>query len=374
MSKEENHNLRIVVTGGGSGGHITPIIAVIAQLRTKTDAHILWLGEKNGLDASAAKQVGVRFMPVAVGKWRRYWSVDNLVSIAKTFLGFWQALGYLATYKPNVVFSKAGYVAVPVVIAARVLGIKVIAHESDTVMGAANRVSIGLSQTVCTGWPIVNYPTNFRRQLIYTGNPTKKYSKTIDKAKVLSRFGFTNDMPVLLIMGGSQGALFINELIWHNLEQLAEHFQIIHQTGANYKITAEKYRQKLSATCKSRYQPFGFVEQNMVEQWLTIANLALFRAGANGIADLSYFGIPAVLIPLPSGANNHQVKNAEVCEKAGGVVMMDQNGLDSQKFVGQLLHIASEKNKLHQMGLNMQKINPKDADIKIAEVILSAVK
>lgn len=373
--KQTDRKIKIALAGGGTGGHVQPVVAVVKALRESyPDLELIWIGEKGSREGMAADECDVHFKPVTAGKIRRYLDIQNLVDPFKVAYGYGQALKILTRFKPDGLFSKAGYVAAPVLSAAATLKIPIVAHESDTVMGLTNRLASTLAKTVCTGFPLRFYPPKVRKRCVYTGNPIGFGDPKTYADAGLAKFDLNDDLPVVLVLGGSQGALKINEIIWRILPELLSFCQIIHQTGQSHLAKAEEVGEHLPKTVQGRYYPVGLMNQRELGEALYLSKMAVSRAGANTIADLSWFGVPAIFIPLPNAASDHQTNNARFVEEKGGGVVMTQDHLEDEQLLNSIQSLLYDQSKLDKMSLAARVVNPRDAANSIVTEIMRAVR
>lgn len=379
MPKKPLHR-KIVVTGGGTGGHIMPALAVAEALQ-KAEWQVTFIGSQTGPEEDAAKQAGLRFIGIQAGKLRRYFDFRNLTDIFRVIIGFFQARAILAKLKPAAVFSKGGYVSVPVVYAAAFLEIPVVIHESDAVMGLANRLVADRADLICTGFPIDffdqyrhspqhNHYPDQRTQLRFTGTPVRSIFlvKQSNHAELLQQFGFNGRRPVVLIMGGSQGAQPINRLIFDSLKNHLEHYQIIHLTGLFDISMARKQRMGLTATLQRRYQPFSYLTDELPAA-MSLADVVITRASASVLAELALLGKPLIAIPLPNAAGDHQRTNAAVLSQKDAAIVLEQNELTPEKLVIQVTQLLKDKERRRQLHQAIQTFASPDAARIIAELV-----
>ncbi len=367
--------IRIAIAGGGTGGHVEPVLAVINSLKEKAQIELLWLGAANSREEFAANEAGIDFVPISVGKLRRYASWNNLRDPFLAIGGMFQALKTLYNFKPQVVFSKSGYVALPTIFAAGLLRIPVVSHESDTALGFSNKLGFRFVSKLCTGFPIGLYPKSIAEKAVFCGNPV--VWDRVDKSTrnvSLRKFGFKDNLPIIVVLGGSQGSSAINRHVWETLSGLIDQFQVIHQTGASQLSEALAIKKSLPASLKKHYYCDGFLDRPTLASALDLARLVISRSGANTLADLSYFAIPAILIPLPSAAQNHQVTNAQFISDAGGAIVLPEIGLTGTTLKNLIDRLIFDSKNLEEMGENMANINPKNASKKIASIILEVAK
>ncbi len=360
--------LNIVIVGGGTGGHITPALAVAEVLRAKH--HLSFIGSLGGPEAELIQSAKLPFYPIRAGKLRRYWSWQNFTDLLKTGIGFFQARTILARLKPDVVFAKGGYVSVPVVYAAAFLEIPIVAHESDVVMGLANRLTIDKAELVCTGFPVEVYPKTLRPKLRFTGNPVRSlfFQKPQSLPGVRKKLGFTPTKPIILAMGGSQGALGINQLLWDNLENNLKAFQLVHLTGADHLQRAQEYKACLPAKLQSAYYPISFSTEELPD-WLRLADLVITRGSANVLAELALLGKATIIIPLPGSASNHQWANGQAFADKEAAIIIDQDHTQPAQLTAAITRLLKDRAERQRLSRAIRLFQSPEAPTLIAEVI-----
>jgi UDP-N-acetylglucosamine--N-acetylmuramyl-(pentapeptide) pyrophosphoryl-undecaprenol N-acetylglucosamine transferase len=381
---------RILLVGGGSGGHIYPLIAVAQKLHQFTknagnfELDLRYFGDAGGYETLIARN-GVKCQKIFSSKLRRYFSFDNIVDFFKFFVAIFQSLWRVFWFMPDVVFSKGGPGSLPILFVCRFFRVPVVIHESDSAPGLTNLISgkfakkIFLSfESAKTYFPgkdidVVGNPV--RSELIATADADSIAKITDnDKKEAKSKFGFNPNVPVLLILGGSQGAAAINDFIIKNIETLAVKFQVLHQIGVNnfneYKADYDFLSKALPDAVKNNYKFFPYFADDLRDVYVA-ADLVLARASAGTIFELAYFGKPAILVPLPDAANNHQQLNAIELEKSGAAIMIGQ-----ENFLSHLVLLRIEKEIFNQEDLKKMSAaasafyKPLSAD-KIAAYLLS---
>ncbi len=363
--------LRVVVAGGGTGGHITPALAVAESLK-KLDCQVTFIGSLAEADSELVKGSGFTYHGIQAGKLRRYFSWQNVPDFFRVGIGFLQARSLLSRLKPDVVFTKGGYVSVPVAYAAAFLEIPVVAHESDVVMGLANRLVSTKAELVCTGFPVSDYLEPLRSKLRFTGNPIRElFSKRPSARSVtLHRLNFTPSLPVVLVMGSSQGALPINELLQGELEKNVAEWQIIHLTGPNHLEAAEAARELLPTHLAKHYRPFDFVGEELLD-YLAIADLVVSRSSASSLAECAALGKAMILIPLPSAASDHQRLNAQIYAQHQAALVYEQDRLTPAKLHSVIADLLKSKEKRKELSRSIKQFSsPKAADL-IAELVVA---
>lgn len=364
--------MKIVLTGGGTGGHIFPLMAVAKQLETLSQAkgiplELLALGplKKEG---SIFIQPGIKTKNIFAGKLRRYFSLLYVVDIFKIFIGFFQAYYYLWRYMPDIVFSKGGYGSFPVVLVAWLFRIPVITHESDSAMGLANKVLAKFSKKIPVSFPgeYKGIPNN---KIIQIGNPVRDF-RDGDVNKAREFFSISTLKPVILIIGGSQGAAEINTLILAILNELISRYEIVHQTGkGNYNLILHETSNLVPENASS-YHIFDFLNEEQMKHAYTISDIVISRAGSGAIFELALLGKPSIIIPLVKSAANHQIKNASLYKKAGACILFEKENSTPHILLNQIDKLIQDKTlraNLSNAALNFSKPN---AAKSIAELLI----
>jgi len=363
---------RIVVTGGGSGGHIIPTLAVVDRLKELDEQiELLYIGSRNGMEAEIVPQRGLAFKGIYCGKLRRYFSWENFTDVFRVFLGILQSFFILLTFKPEVIFSKGGYVTVPVGLAGGILGIPLVVHESDTVLGLSNKILKRFAKRLCLGFPEENYPSSVRAKGKYTGSPVnpKIFEVSSEKKEEVAKFfGLEPSVPILFVTGGSQGARAINQTLSAILEKLLEKIQIIHQCGKTDYPQLSENMEKLPEDLKKRYKLFDFFKE--VPEAFLISDLVFTRGGANTLSEIMILKKPSIIIPLPKAANDHQRKNGKVLSEAGAALLFDQSDLTPDLLFDTLSGLLADPEKLKDMSDKAGKLSKPDAALSVAKTVL----
>jgi len=308
---------RIVFTGGGSAGHVTPNIALFPKLKSKGyDIH--YIGSYEGIEKKLIEDYQIPYYGISTGKLRRYFDIKNFSDPFRVLKGYVEARKILKTLKPDIVFSKGGFVSVPVVRAAAGLKVPCIIHESDLTPGLANSLCFPVAKKICCNFPetLQNLPAE---KAILTGSPIREELKKGSREKGLAMCGFDTGKPVILVIGGSLGAVGVNKLVREALPKLLEDFQIVHICGK------EKIDNLLLNT--HGYRQFEYVKDELKDLF-AMADIVISRAGANAICELLALRKPSLLIPLPASASRgDQILNAKSFESQGFAMVADEDYL-----------------------------------------------
>lgn len=326
---------RIVLTGGGTAGHVTPCIALLPELK-KEGFDIHYIGSYNGMERKLIEEYSIPYYGISSGKLRRYFDPKNFSDPLKVIKGYREACSILKKLKPDVVFSKGGFVSVPVVFAAKRCKIPVIIHESDMTPGLANKLAIPAAVKVCANFPeTVKYLPEGKAVL--TGTPIRKDLFDGDRQKGLDFCGFHDNKPVIIIIGGSTGSRAINDVVRGMLPTLLRDYQIIHLCGKNNLdprfVDTEGYVQ------------YEYVKQELSDL-LAAADLVISRAGANAICEFLALRKPNILIPLPAASSRgDQILNAESFEHQGYSYLLKEEDLSLTSLLGAIKEVMESKQK-----------------------------
>lgn len=314
---------RIVLTGGGTAGHVTPNMALIPNLQ-EAGYDIQYIGSYDGIEKDLITGIDIPYHSISSGKLRRYFDVKNFTDPFKVMKGYLQASKLLKQLKPDIVFSKGGFVSVPVVLAAKHRHIPCIIHESDMTPGLANKLAIPSATKVCCNFPeTLNYLPNGKAVL--TGSPIRQELFQGNKERGLSFCGFTSDKPVILVIGGSLGAVAVNNAVRESLDELLKHFQIIHLCG--------KGKVEPSLQQKQGYVQFEYIKKELSDLF-ACTDLMISRAGANAICEILSLRKPNILIPLSAAASRgDQILNARSFEKQGYSFVIEEESLTKESLV-----------------------------------------
>ncbi len=372
----KDETFRVVLTGGGSGGHVYPLLAVAEELQKKAaelkfDLELAYLGPTDPF-AAALEGHDIEINSILGGKYRRYFSLFNVLDIPKLIIGFFQALARLYIIMPDVIFSKGGTGALPVVIAGWFYRIPVAIHESDAQPGLTNLLSAYFARRV-----FVTFDTAAKyfnpRITSRTGVPVRKALFAARTSKELARetLGFETTAPLVLVLGGSQGSQHINEFILKNLPAIITETQVFHQTGtANYDDVQKLARAALiDASYKNRYQAAAYLSDQDYALALTAADIVVSRSGIGSLSEIAAFAVPSILIPH-TGGNGHQAANAYEFSKNGAAVVIDEENLLPGIFTSQLKSLLQKEDLRKKMAAEAAKFYAPDAAEKIVAGIL----
>ena len=367
--------MRILFTGGGTGGHFFPVVAVARELKRIAeeeqilDLELYYMGPDDfGQDIIAAEEIF--FFRVGTGKMRRYTSVLNFLDVFKTILGVLKGVWKMFLVMPDVVFSKGGYGAVPAVIGAIIFRIPLIIHESDSIPGTVNRLSARFAARIGIAFPSAArfFP---KERTAIVGIPIRKRILGGNTAQAKEDLSVFSDLPVIGIIGASQGSQKINDAVLGVLKELAEEFEILHQTGEkNFEEVKGEGFVTLEFGHKERYHPVGFLDEQLMRGFYSASDLIISRAGASSIFEIAAWAKPAILVPLLNSAQEHQLKNAYEYASAGAAEIIEEANLTPHILLGEIKRMIQNKDLLRRMGEAAQRFSRIDAAEIIARELL----
>ena len=327
---------KIIMTGGGTAGHVTPNLALVPLLKEK-GYEIFYIGSYTGIEKKLVEDAGITYYGISSGKLRRYHDWKNFTDPFRVIKGFSEANQLMKHIQPDVVFSKGGFVSVPVVMAAARQHIPAIIHESDMTPGLANKLAIPFASKVCCNFPeTMQYLPDGKA--VHTGSPIRKELFSGNKEAGLSFTGFNADKPVILIMGGSIGSRFINNALWASLDTLLEKFQIVHLVG--------KGNINNDLVGRAGYKQYEFISEQLNDIF-AMTDLMISRAGANSISEILALKIPNILIPLSAAASRgDQILNAASYKKQGFSTVLQEEELTGELLVSSVEDVYAKRDEI----------------------------
>lgn len=362
---------RIIISGGGTGGHIYPAITIYRELKKLVDAEFLYVGTEAGLESSIVPKEGIPFTTLPVQGLQRSLSFDTLVTFGKTASSLWKAQGIIKKFKPDVVIGTGGYVCGPVLMAAALRGIPTIIQEQNVIPGITNKVLSRFVDVVAIGYEEARRYFKSSKRVVYTGNPVRAHILEVSRESGRKAFNLSEDDFMVLVAGGSRGARSINNAMLdvHNYFKDRTGLKIVHATGdAEYKRVIEALHLKEGETYSSTSHIVPYLHDMPVA--LGGADLAIFRAGAIGLAELSVRGIPSILIPYPYAAEDHQTYNAQAFVNAGAAHMIVDKLLTGKELIDEIEFFLTQKESLHRMKQGALSLGKPEAALDIAKLAL----
>lgn len=368
--------VKILLTGGGSGGHIYPLLAVSDAIGDIPDveAQLSYVGPKSLLNQEFTDR-DTPVYRITSSKWRRYPTLKNFLDIPKFLVGIIQAFFLLYRIMPDVVFSKGGPGALPIVIAAKFYFIPVIIHESDAIPGFTNRISARFAKRIAISFKEASeYFT--KNKVALTGNPIRSelLKQTTKKQHAMEQLRFDPNIPLLVILGGSQGASQLNDFVFDSANILIKDVQILHQVGEKNLEDARRIAyalmKELGKSAEGKYRAVGYLSVGEMGKVLSASDIVISRAGAGAIFEISLFGKPSILVPLDSAANGHQKANAYSYAKTGAAIVIESENLKPHVVALKIKEILQNKELYASMERAARQFVKPDAASVIANEII----
>lgn len=375
--------MKILFAGGGTAGHILPIIAVAREIRRiypKEDLKFYYIGPKDDFGSILLSQEGIKIKTVLSGKIRRYLGVNSFFqNIFDVFLkipvGILQAFFYIFFLAPDLLFSKGGYGSLPAVVSGWILRVPIFLHESDVVPGLSNRFLSKFASEIFVSFPVKKTEHLPFKKMVLVGNPIRREILEGKPGEAKLLFKLTGRKPVILILGGSQGAQRINDTLLEVLQLLLNDFEIMHQCGEkNFRQVQSEAKVMITEDLEKYYHPFPFLKEEELKKAYAVSELIVSRAGASSIFEIAALGKPSILIPLPEAAQNHQLKNAYAYAENGACLVIEEVNLTPRFFLEKLKFLmfrAGELEKMEKAALEFSR--PQAAKI-IAEYLFEYLK
>ena len=336
----------IALVGGGTGGHIFPLVALGEELTNKK-IDFVYIGSPNSLESEVVRALKWQFLEIGAGKWRRYISpasiIWNFLGLFTTIKGIFQSVRIIKQHNIGLIFSKGGYVSLPVLYAARVVGCPVIIHESDSIMGTTNRIGSKFAKRILTAFDPRVFPHNDSRYR-KVGIPVRKSLRQAASLRSPKK-----ERPLILILPGSQGSVAINQYLKQELRSLLGKYDIIHLAGKKDFNYFQSLRRRLPKIMADRYRTYSFIDRELPYYYQS-ADLIIVRGSATTAAEAALFAKPIYIIPLPDSANNHQFENARILESVGAAFVRQQYQLSSEKFIKDISRLLGDRHNLRIMG------------------------
>lgn len=338
---------KIVLTGGGTAGHVTPNIALLPELK-KAGYEISYIGSKDGIEKRLIEDYQIPYYGVSTGKLRRYFDLKNFTDPFRIIKGFAEAKSVLKKIQPDIIFSKGGFVSVPIVRAANSLKIPVIIHESDITPGLANKLCIPVAEKICCNFPeTMQYVPEDKGVL--TGTPIREELSEGVRRRGLELCGFNENKPVLLVIGGSQGSVIVNNCVRESLPELLKDFQVVHLCGKG------NLDENLLNT--PGYKQFEYLKEDLKDAFAA-TDIVISRAGANAICELLALKKPNLLIPLQAGSRGDQVLNAASFEAQGFSMVLPEEGITSEALVSAVLELFCNRQSYMEAMTKSNQMHP----------------
>ena len=358
--------MRIILSGGGTGGSVTPLLAVAREIKARvSEVEFLFVGTRKGIpERELASFAGIPFQSIFSGKLRRYFDWRNIASPFLIKLGFIQSLFIILKTRPAAIISVGGFVSVPLVWAGRALRVPVFIHQQDVTPGLANKLMAPFARIITVSFEksLADFP---RGKPVLTGNPVRPEILKGDKKRALKKFNLEPNLPTLLVIGGGTGAKRINQLISEIASELAKFCQVIHLTGRNkFQVSSFKFQ------VSPRYHQYEFLTEEMADAY-AIADLVISRAGMGVLTELAHLSKPTILIPIP---RSHQIANGQYFARKNAAVLLDEEKLTPEILLENIRQLLFSANKRSILSLNISKLVQPEAAQKIARYLVPVLE
>jgi len=363
-----NKKKKIIFAGGGTAGSVAPLLGILEELqRQGKEYDYLWLGTKKGVEEQMVLAEKIVFRPIISAKFRRYFSLRNIVDGFKLKLAFWQSYFILRRENPSLVICAGSYVGVPVVWAAWLLRVPVLIHQQDVRPGLANRLMAPFAKTITVTF--AKSLNDYDKKAVWVGNSIRREFKDIKitPREARQKFGLTGTSKVVLIMGGGTGAKAINDLVDNSLFELTKFCQVLHIAGQG-KLSELARGHQMS---NPNYRVFEFIDSFGIIKAYASASIVVSRCGMATLTELAYLGKPSILIPIP---DSHQGDNARIFAASNAAIVLDQNKLDENMFVGNIRELLNNEVLQRNFSEEIQSIIKPDGNLLITEEIEKLIK
>lgn len=355
MSKRTS-NKRILLTGGGTGGSVSPLLAVAKELRDERSGYdLLWVGTKKGVEEKMVKKEGIEFFSVPAGKLRRYFDLRNFIDPFKIGAGFVCSLVLMLKRRPDLIISAGSFVSVPVVWSGWLLRVPALIHQQDVRPGLANKLMAPFARRITVTFQ--KSLDDYGKKAIWTGNPAAEPSSDGGEGGLPE---FTDARPVVLVVGGGTGARALNRLTRKNISELTRFCTVIHITGGKEE-GEDVYSGK-----EQGYFKYQFLERSLMLKAIQRSDIVVSRAGLGLLTEISYFAKPCVLIPMP---DSHQEDNARLFEENGAAIVLNQREISTTEFTDRLKRLLNDKRLLDQLSRNAAKMMRRDGSKRVVRAV-----
>jgi UDP-N-acetylglucosamine--N-acetylmuramyl-(pentapeptide) pyrophosphoryl-undecaprenol N-acetylglucosamine transferase len=346
MIKENKNNYKIFLSGGGTGGSVTPLFQIYRSL--KFDFDFYFIGTYKGVERKMVKEEGIRYIPIISGKWRRYFSFLNFLDIFKVFFAFWQSLFLLMKKKPGLIVSAGGFVAVPLSAAAWFLKIPVIIHQQDVVPGLANKIMARFSSLITvTFYKSLNDYKGRPVRLIGNLGPDLSDGSDFSKEYIFDKYKIKDrSIPLILILGGGTGSLFLNNLTASTIDELTSISNVFHISGGSSRDSDREIT-------NTNYFKYIIVSHSDLIDLMRASSLIISRCGLGVLTELSFLKKPSILIPMP---NSHQEDNADEFKKQKAAIILHQENFSKDVFLQEVRSVLSNKDLSDSLSKNVSRV------------------
>lgn len=366
--------LRLIIAGGGTGGHCLPAVAVVEELRRRDHpVELLWIGGHTGVEREIAESNGIPFTAIQTGKLRRYLSLQTVTDMLRIPVGIMQAYQHIRSFRPQVIFGTGGAVSFPTVFAGSRMA-PILTHEQTAQIGVSNKMAARFADVFAVAFEeTASLARQRHNRVVVTGNPVRSSILNGSKEAGLRRYGFSADLPVLYVTGGARGASPLNTRIEALLPDLLEYVQILHQAGpasANGDVARlRSLRETWPTHLRRRYHVEEFIREEIADVY-AMTSLVFARSGAGTVTECGRVGLPSVMIPLPGTWGDEQRKNAALLENVGAAVVIDQSEASPEKLRSVILELVASPERLENMSASAKTIGDPEAASKLLDELL----
>ena len=371
--------MKILFTGGGTGGHIFPIVSVARELKkyySKEDLYLFFAGPREEIPLTDLTREGIKVKRIIAGKIRRYFTIGSLFQnlfdiFFKIPIGIIQAFFYVFFLAPDLIFSKGGYGSFSTVLAGKFLGTPVFLHESDTIPGLTNRFTAKFALEIFVSFPTLKTEYFPQERMLFVGNPIRQTLLQGNEEEARAFFKIDSQKPLILILGGSQGAQRINDVIYKVLNELLVNFEIIHQVGPkNFSEGRALAEVLINKDSEKYYHLYPFLNEQELGLAMVLSNLIISRAGSGSIFEIAAAGKPSILIPLPEAAQNHQLENTYLFAENGASLVIEEANLTPHFLLDRIKYLFSHPTQLKEMEREAKAFSkPKASDVIAGYII-----
>lgn len=374
-SRTKHNSFRLVIAGGGTGGHVLPAISVIEELRRRqVPVELLWIGSHTGVEREVAASAGVPFAAIQTGKLRRYVSVKTATDMFRIPVGYVQARRLLRGFHPDVLYSTGGNVSVPSALAAA-RTTPILTHEQTAQIGIANRIVGRVADVFAVTFAqTADQARTHSKHVVVTGNPVRASLRAGDAERGRAAWDMSPDLPLIYVTGGARGASPLNDRLAAILPDLLRETQVIHQAGpaaANGDAASlDAARATWPADIRDRYRVMEFITNGIADVYAA-ADLVIGRAGAGTVCELAFLGKPSILIPLPGTWGDEQRKNASMLANAGAAIVLEQDDATPERLRTTIAELLHDPDRLRAMGAAARSVGRDDAAARLTDELLA---
>ena len=342
-------NKKIILTGGGTVGSVSPLLAVYDELRLRGDYDFLWIGSRDGLEKEIIARESIDFVGISSGKLRRYFSFQNFIDIFKIFFGFLESIFIIIKGKPDLIMSAGSFVSVPLVWAGWILRVPVLIHQLDARPGLANKLMVRVAKKISLTFE--KSLNDYGTKAVWTGNPIRKsfLDKNLNVLEIKKELKLNLDLPLILVVGGGTGSKKINEIIISIVPNLIERAEIVHVTGKNRLEKKVSFKVPLKVPFQ-KYHQYEFLDADLMAKYLFVADLIISRAGMGFLSELAYLKKASIIIPMP---NSHQEDNAQILSDHKAALVLHEKEIDKNILYQEIIKILENDDLRHDLEKNI---------------------